>query len=607
MAGSSTSAGGGGHYDPVQLVAFAKRLALNHDSMSYYALGLGILMMFFITVHLIRTVSGGSFSSKSSPLATPFVHSSRVLRRILVRKVPLLPSAGHAWLAIVYITLNTVLTFTPLPVHPRLGFQTNVASRTGWLSMANICLAVLLSLKNTPLGYLTTWSYERLNVLHQIVGYTTMAQCIIHASTYSSYFINQGNMARLRVPEEIYGTVAGFTMLTLVVVGFTIRRWWYEMFYIVHISFFILTLVFLGLHQPETHKRMIFAVAFASAIWFCDRIIRIIRLTLYSINNSATVHPLPHGGTRIVLRKAPIGARSGEHCFIWLPKIRALEMHPFTIAATNPLEFVVASYDGFTQDLHNFAKNNPGAEIKASVEGSYGTFPNPASYDKIVLIAGGSGASFTTGMALNLLERLNGSGDRSVTFVWMVKDYHHLEWFSKHLDTINRALKASFLLYVTRGSPIPAPTTDSNPIQRQDTASTTGQPESRLEKTFDEEKPLPSKPSRILTRALSDPEKSGYESDPTSAGPMSAVSPTESLMTSAALPRTHYHGIPIHYRRPDVRAIIEQAIDSTAADKRILIMGCGPEGLMNEARNTTAGRIRTAGPAVELHCEQFGW
>lgn len=291
------------------------------------------------------------------------------------------------------------------------------------LSMANICLAVFFGLKNTPLGYLTTWSYERLNVLHQVVGYTAMAQCIIHASTYSSYFINQGNLARLRVPEEIYGTVAGFTMLTLVVVGFTIRRWWYEMFYIVHISFFITTLVFLGLHQPETHKRMIFAVVFASAIWFCDRIIRIIRLTLYSINNSAVVFPLPQGGTRIVLRKAPMGARSGEHCFIWLPKIRSLEMHPFTIAATNPLEFVVASYDGFTRDLHTFAKKNPGAKIRASVEGSYGTFPDPTAYDKIVLIAGGSGASFTTGMALNLLKRITASSRHSVTFVWMVKDY----------------------------------------------------------------------------------------------------------------------------------------------------------------------------------------
>lgn len=113
-------------------------------------------------------------------------------------------------------------------------------------------------------------------------------------------------------------------------------------------------------------------------------------------------------------------------------------------------------------------------------------------------------------------------------------------------------------------------------------------------------------PARIITRMLTDPEKSGYESDPTSAAALSPVSPTDSVLTTNP-PRTHIHGIRIRYERPDVRVIIQDAIDSATVNERVLVMGCGPEGLMTEVRNTTAARIRTAGPAVELHCEQFGW
>lgn len=125
----------------------------------------------------------------------------------------------------------------------------------------------------------------------------------------------------------------------------------------------------------------------------------------------------------------------------------------------------------------------------------------------------------------------------------------------------------------------------------------------------DDEKAVPEKPARILTRQLSDPEKSGYDSDPASPGGVYATSPTESTRVPSVpmMARTHIHGIEIAYSRPDISGIIGDEIDATASDKRVLVMGCGPEGLMRQVRNTTAGRIRTTGPAVELHCEQFGW
>lgn len=59
--------------------------------------------------------------------------------------------------------------------------------------------------------------------------------------------------------------------------------------------------------------------------------------------------------------------------------------------------------------------------------------------------------------------------------------------------------------------------------------------------------------------------------------------------------------------RPDAATLIREVVGSTPATQKVLVAACGPAGLMKVTRNTTASVIRADGPAVELHCEQFGW
>ncbi|KAK2021010.1 ferric reductase like transmembrane component [Colletotrichum zoysiae] len=592
MAGAS---GGGPSAFPK---LFAQRSRMNHEAMTYYATGLAAIMGVFIVFHLTRLLAQKSgLASRLSFAAKPFVFVSRIIRRVSVRKVPFLPSTGHAVVATIYVVANIVLCLTYIDTST-LPYLSVIGARAGWLSIVNITFLVFLALKNTPLGYLTAWSYERLNVLHQIAGYVTMALIIVHGVTYSSYFIGHGNMARLRVHEEIYGIVSGFMFLMLVLAGAIVRLWYYELFYILHVSGFAIAMVLVGLHQPELSKKIIYITAAAAGIWVLDRAVRFVRVVAYSFNNTATVHPLPNGGTRITLKKAPYGASSGEHCFLWIPKIRALEMHPFTIAAMDPLEFVINSYDGFTRDLHEYAVRNPGATLKASVEGSYGTFPNPAEYDKVVLVAGGSGASFTVGTALNMLKRLTPSSGQSIVFVWMVKEDTRLEWFAHHLSTINDALSSSVLLYVTRSPGSPgSPVTTEDRFRSATISSEASSPTTPDTEKFDVETGIPRQPPKVVTRAISSSENSGFESD--------GKSPVSSLQKNGA--PAHINTIPINYGRADISAIIRTTINDASPNQRVLVMGCGPDSLMTEIRNTTASCIRTSGPAVELHCEQFGW
>lgn len=68
-----------------------------------------------------------------------------------------------------------------------------------------------------------------------------------------------------------------------------------------------------------------------------------------------------------------------------------------------------------------------------------------------------------------------------------------------------------------------------------------------------------------------------------------------------------YNGAPVKAGRPDTATLIREAVSGTPSDGRVLVAACGPAGLMRTVRDTTASLIRGDGPAVELHCEEFGW
>jgi hypothetical protein len=188
---------------------------------------------------------------------------------------------------------------------------------------------------------------------------------------------------------------------------------------------YILTLINVGFHRPEFALKTVIITIFAASMWSSDRALRRCRLSWYSYDNQATITPLRNGGTRIVLRRSPSRAVPGNHCFVWIPRIRLTETHPFTIVAATPrsLELVVASYDGFTKGLHKFAMQHPGSSLRESVDGPYGVIPNFAKdADKVVLIAGGSGASFTFAVALDMMKKLGPSTQKGIEFIWTVKE-----------------------------------------------------------------------------------------------------------------------------------------------------------------------------------------
>ncbi|KAI3393953.1 hypothetical protein diail_3432 [Diaporthe ilicicola] len=605
---------------------FAARLRVNQQQLRYLAAGICALMGLFIVFHWIRYVFNKANSKHRSPssVAYPFRLISRNARKLLVRKIPGFTSSGHALLVAAYLAINIAVTFTNVTL-----VYSSIANRCGWVLSANFAIVVFLALKNTPLAFLSAYSYERLNGLHQIAGYTSFVYLILHAAMYTHYFLVNNRAEMLQTQSSIAGIIAGFAFLGVLVSAVIIRRIWYEVFYVSHITFFIVALICAAFHQPALEDGLIIIFALIAAMWGTDRLLRASRMWYRAVNNEATLEPLPNGGTKITLTKKPHGVVPGKHCFVWIPKIRLLESHPFTVVASEPMEFVVNSYDGFTRDLRKYAVDHPGSRLKASVDGPYGTFPDPLEYDKVVLIAGGSGASYTFGLAVNLLERMGPKSLKNITFIWAVRKHDNLSWFSQHLNTLRtheHSPKVNVSLYVTaapyahgelrRGSVL---ITDIRQLHRVTTASSgeasDGSPTTRTgdiemnEKVL--EQGLTTKKSKNRGVTI-DPEKAVEVSTEHHHHQHQQRTPSDdSLATTyssaGSSTAADDHRDVLKAGRPDTATLIREAVQSTPPHQRVLVAACGPNGLMRVVRDTTASLIRTDGPGVELHCEQFGW
>ncbi|KAI1372913.1 ferric reductase NAD binding domain-containing protein [Hypoxylon crocopeplum] len=554
-----------------------------------YAAGLSALIGVFILAHWLHFIFVRfGWSRSRSPVLVPFVAVTRIARRVFVRSLLGFTSVGHAFTVAAYVGLNVLFGFYRID----FSMPTDLAARFGWMATGNMVLVVFLALKNTPLAFLTAYSYERLNGLHQIAGYATMVYAIIHGSIYSAYFINAGRINVLQEDVVTAGIVLGFAMLFTVLAGMIIKRYNYELFYVIHVVLFMVIVVALGLHRPSFNPDQgLYATVFLGALWFADRLIRFCRLVYNSVNNEASIHALPNGGTRIVLKKPLLRARPGKHCYVWLPKIRSFETHPFTIVASDPMELIINTYSGFTRDLHKYAVKNPGASLKVSVEGPYGTVPDPMDFDKVVLVAGGSGATFTFGIAADMVRRMPEDSKQQIDFIWAVKGHDNLTWFTQHLNNLRNhahAPKIALKVHLTQLAPLSSTNRDKSPARSASESSTDLGP-SALEKG----------PDYLAVSGPASSAATRYESDRDERDSMSHVE----LPSAAASTTT----LPVFRGRPDTETEIRNAVQSLGKDQRVLIAACGPDTLTTVVRNVAASYIRVDGPAVEVHCEQFGW
>ncbi|EPQ64520.1 Bgt-2680 [Blumeria graminis f. sp. tritici] len=529
----------------------------NEEAAVHFALGIAGIVSLFALVFWARDFY--RHIELRGPVFRTLRKLIRCTRRGLINKVPLFQSAGHALAFLLYLAVAVSVATTNV----KWDNLTGLAKRLGWLTVLNLALCVFLSLKNTPLAFLINQSHERLNGLHRVAGYSTIASALAHALIY---FLNLKHMDRLTVLKEqpqIMGITAASCFLFIFLTATFLRKRQYEAFYIIHVTLTMMVLIMAGLHRRQiVTTKSSYILASTALIWGLDRTVRAVQLFYYSFNNDATIIPLCHGGTRVILRKAPKTIVPGDHCYIWLPGIRALETHPFTCMATNPLEFIVSAHNGFTKDLHICAQRDPGAMIKASIHGPYGVMGDLTSFNRVVFISGGSGVSFTSGLAVQLLHKLGNSRRTNIEFIWAMREKGTI-LANSPLLTLN--------LFATRGQ--------SNKYSSHTTVPS----------HFD----ILASDSKQSVAVLNKAKQSTQIVDSEKCGASLTTSPTV---------KTPYT---IIQKRPDIAALISNAVDATLPTEQIAIVACGPDTMMSVVQRSVAKNIRPNGPTVEFFNEHF--
>ena len=315
----------------------------------------------------------------------------------------------------------------------------------------------------SPVQYLTRLSHEQIKSSHQILGRIIFFLFVLHAAFYLNFFILSGLLAkRIKDWDVIWGVVSLilFSAISTTALGF-IRRRNYRVFYISHIAIanFIIGPFLLKVSLITVY---VYEVIVIEALHL---IFRAVRLKTYQ----GTLKLLP--GTNLVQVRIPLPADSaalswkpGQHVYLSRPRGKGKEptwysqwltinkTNPFTVASLpaqdKELLLVARTLKGNTKYLGELARSlgqgssssvpmlpTAGGDIPIlplSLEGPYGAsarLPDLLDYDRVLLVAGGVGATFIMPIYRSLVEQSDDAPAGSqVRCIWAVQKLAETQW-----------------------------------------------------------------------------------------------------------------------------------------------------------------------------------
>jgi len=376
-----------------------------------------------------------------------------------------LPGAGATFMILAATVFVTLYCFIPQPLYyASIGFGSPpLAVRAGMIAVAMMPWIVALAMKANMITMLTGIGHERLNVLHRWAAYICLFLSLIHTIPYYVTPVwDQGGLATFKSfftgQYYIYGTgLAALVPLCVLCIHSLpfLRSWMYELFVMTHVP---ISIVFLGMlfwhcHNYLTSWNYLWAT---TAIWLFSYCLRIFYLNWtnpwrisWLIGEEAAVTILPESAVKVTI-PTQVRWTPGQYVYLRMPGISVFENHPFTIASLCSEDFpseygekyrdmtlVFRPFGGFTRKvLESAVEKGPLKTYRAFVDGPYGGLRRDlASFDTIVLFAGGSGITAIVSHLLNLIKKMRDSKavTKRVHVVWALKRPETMEWFKEEL------------------------------------------------------------------------------------------------------------------------------------------------------------------------------
>ncbi|RPD73308.1 hypothetical protein L226DRAFT_107589 [Lentinus tigrinus ALCF2SS1-7] len=434
---------------------------------------------FFILVNILFQLGQRTRLFRKAPLYSKVIAASRALgsRQIYVPVVDYYsPPLSAVVIVAGFVIFFAALTFAAHPyVWPNvaMGHSPPIATRSGWISIAILPFLLVFATKVNLVGMFTGVSHEKLQVYHRWTAWIMYITSLIHTFPFIVQNIRRGEMVENWNTSSFYWTgVAALVPQTwLVFMSWgPIRNRYYETFKKLH---------FIGIFVPALFIHCDFRLTswdyfWASAAlygfsWFA----RYGRTLINGLTSDATLEALPDNMVKITV-PTKLKWRPGQHFFVRFLDlgIHAASSHPFTVASLpgsgaekdggrNVIEIYARVLGGITARLGAVAKSGGLKTSRVLLDGPYGGVEAKLdAYDRVLLLAGGSGVTFVVPLLLDIV-RGSKSGKtmcRAVQIVWAVRSIDALSWFD---DILSRAVKSapeglmvSVSYYVTDGSTI---------------------------------------------------------------------------------------------------------------------------------------------------------
>ncbi|KAH6915311.1 ferric reductase NAD binding domain-containing protein [Coprinopsis sp. MPI-PUGE-AT-0042] len=384
-----------------------------------------------------------------------------------------LGSLGELAFILSYIAANLIWLFM---IPQGLNIESWKA-RSAMIATGQIPLVVALGTKNNIISWLTGVSHEKLNVLHRASARTVFIFLWIHVvgrSVTGLPRFGPGHWVTLDQPFMLAGVIGMVALTSGVFLSLPIfRHGSFEFFFLAHVTLMFVFVVTAYLHVRQLKYEYYAWPAFI--VWGLDRVLRFGALLWNNLwrcssenKAQATVELITPNTVRLSMKRK-FSWKAGQHAYICLPQLSRIptEFHPFTISTipenldgTKPEEkeivFLIKAHDGLTNRLMRHASQNGSCTVTAYVDGPYGSPPDLHHYSTSILVAGGSGISYTLPLLFDLIRR-SSTGESSdatrIKFVWIVRGEGHLPWINKILAEVlpkaKHPLVVDACIYVT--------------------------------------------------------------------------------------------------------------------------------------------------------------
>lgn len=332
-----------------------------------------------------------------------------------------LPENETTIVILLFLALNLFYLLFRMPLTKEYIFS--FADRAGLLFTINLPVLYILAAKNNqPLGWLTGWSYEGLNIFHRRLGEWLTIAAVIHAvgmiigfyQLLAPFGYTLGWYLTRKI--IILGILAFFSYMIIYCTSIgSFRQSFYELFLAVHIFLQVAALALLFFHHHDARPY----VGAAAAIWVLDRGVSrivcktrafIVTLEVAADEETVLVHcDVPVQRSWLASFGLKSGWQAGQHVFLTVPEIgfkHRFQAHPFTIASAAPprnmnkgiwpLQLTIRAQDGFSRDLLQYAKHHQ--HTKVQMDGPYSStdvLEAVEASDRVCLVAGGSGIAVT--------------------------------------------------------------------------------------------------------------------------------------------------------------------------------------------------------------------